>query len=341
MTIAVGALNLVLGFVYIQYGSLTIIEMRRNWREMGFSHFGAAWIAMAFTCGPHHFIHGLHLLLSGHGAGTLDLVAVVVGFPAGVIWFLLRVEAFSGGRGDRFVSGSPVWVLALPTAFGMYLTAIVAAVIARGVATPAALALVAPNLLLVVIYSMIGYFLIRTQVANRRPLGGWSVGVRPRARADLPDVRDHARRLRLLRARRSLLDGPGRHRDRLAGGPGGHVLPLGRALSVHRPVPRLEPHQGDWRGGGGGVRRPSVSRSVSGGNSETSAALAAFLAWPAGARIEPDRSVSIRGCSVLAAVMALAVCVFITAASLALPLAGYGAHPWTLGGHLLLFCHLG
>jgi hypothetical protein len=91
------------------------------------------------------------------------------------VWFLLRVEAFRGGRGDRFVPGSPLWVLALPTAFGMYLTAVVSAVVARGVNKPSELALVAPNLLLVVIYSLIGYYLIRTQVANRRPLGGWSV----------------------------------------------------------------------------------------------------------------------------------------------------------------------
>ena len=107
MRIAVGVLNLVLGTVYIQYGTLTIIEMRRNWREMGFSHFGAAWIAMAYTCGPHHFVHGLHLLVAGRSAGVLDLVAVLAGFPAGVIWFLLRIEAFRGGRGDRFISGSP------------------------------------------------------------------------------------------------------------------------------------------------------------------------------------------------------------------------------------------
>jgi hypothetical protein len=175
MTAAVGALNLVLGFVYIQYGTLTVIEMRRNWRQMGFSHFGAAWIAMAFTCGPHHFAHGLHLLAGAHQAGTLDLIAVVIGFPAAAIWFALRVEALGGGRGDRFISGSPVWVLALPTAFGMYLTAMVAAVITRGVGNPAGLAVVAPNLLLVVIYTSVGYYLVRTQVANRRPLGGWSV----------------------------------------------------------------------------------------------------------------------------------------------------------------------
>jgi hypothetical protein len=32
-----------------------------------------------------------------------------------------------------------------------------------------------PNLLLVVVYSAIGFYLVRTQLANRRPLGGWSV----------------------------------------------------------------------------------------------------------------------------------------------------------------------
>jgi hypothetical protein len=172
----VGGLNLILGFVYIQYGTLTIVDMRRNWKTMGFSHFGMAWIAMAFTCGPHHFVHGLHLLLStGTAPGPLDWIAVAVGFPAGVTWFLLRVEAFTGGRGDRFVKGNPVWVMAIPTLFGIYVTAVVAAVLVHGISNPTELALVAPNLLLVVIYCLIGYYLTRTQIANRTPIGGWSL----------------------------------------------------------------------------------------------------------------------------------------------------------------------
>ena len=173
-TAAVGVLNLVLGIVYTQYGTMTAIEMRRNWRTMGFSHFGAAWIAMAFTCGPHHFVHGTHVLLEGRTGGVLDLAAVLVGFPAGVIWFLLRLEAFFGGRGDRFISGTPGWVAAMPFAAGIYVGVMITIAAGSSIslgALPRAL----PNLLLVVIYCAIGFYLVRTQLANRRPLGGWSV----------------------------------------------------------------------------------------------------------------------------------------------------------------------
>jgi hypothetical protein len=98
MSTAVAALNVVLGLVYLQYGVMTFVDMKRNWSTMGFSHFGAAWIAMAFTCGPHHVEHGLHILAAGRNGAVLDLAAVLVGFPAGVAWFLLRLEAFLGGR---------------------------------------------------------------------------------------------------------------------------------------------------------------------------------------------------------------------------------------------------
>ncbi|HEV8626678.1 MAG TPA: hypothetical protein VG034_19700, partial [Acidimicrobiia bacterium] len=61
MIVALVALsNLVLGVAYTGYGMMTAIEMKRDWRTFGFSHFGAAWICMAFTCGPHHLDHGLH-----------------------------------------------------------------------------------------------------------------------------------------------------------------------------------------------------------------------------------------------------------------------------------------
>ena len=176
MSVAVGTLNIILGLVYTQYGTMTLMEMVRNRRTLGFSHFGAAWVAMAFTCGPHHWVHGIHLTFEGRTGGILDLIAVAIGVPAGVVWFVLRVEAYRGGRGDRFIAGSPGWVLALPTLFGIYLTALVAATIdVAGSSTTEFRPVVVANLMLVVLYMAIGYFLIRTQLANRRPLGGWSV----------------------------------------------------------------------------------------------------------------------------------------------------------------------
>lgn len=174
MTIVVGLLNLVLGIAYVTYGFITISDLKRGWKTMGFSHFGVAWVAMTFTCGPHHVIHGIHTLFEGRIGGSWDLVAVAVGFPAGIAFLALRGEAWMGGRGDRFISGSPLWVKAIPTMAAVYITALVAWTIQ--VDAPLALpANVAPNIALIVVYLMIGYFLTRTQLRNRIALHGWSV----------------------------------------------------------------------------------------------------------------------------------------------------------------------
>ena len=66
------------------YGPMTLIEMKRRWRTLGFSHFGAAWVAMAFTCGPHHLVYGVHVAFEGRPGGPFDILAVAIGVPAGV-----------------------------------------------------------------------------------------------------------------------------------------------------------------------------------------------------------------------------------------------------------------
>jgi hypothetical protein len=171
----VAALNIALGLVYTQYGTMTAIEMKRGWNTLGFSHFGAAWIAMAFTCGPHHLVHGTHVLFEGRAGGPLDAIAVAIGVPAGVTWFALRVEAFRGGRGDRFVEGNPGWILALPLVAGAYLATLAFAIVDRGGVQLDNAWLIVPNVLLVAIYMTIGYFLLRTQLRNRMAVGGWSI----------------------------------------------------------------------------------------------------------------------------------------------------------------------
>ncbi|MBV9292610.1 MAG: hypothetical protein JO222_09185 [Frankiales bacterium] len=175
MIAAVAALNIALGLIYTCYGVMTIIDLKNGWRTNGMSHFGLAWIAMAFTCGPHHLEHGLHAAVIGGNAGVLDMLAVVLGAPAGITWFLLRVEALTGGSGDRFIPGTPSWVRALPY-LGVVYVAVAAAsiiwVLRDGIhLTPR----ITPNLLLLLVYGLIGYYLLRTQLNNRAPSGGWSL----------------------------------------------------------------------------------------------------------------------------------------------------------------------
>ena len=174
MTTTVGVLNLVLGTVYTCYGFMTIVDLRRGWATRGPSHFGFAWLAMAFTCGPHHLDHAAHVLLTDRPGGGLDLLAVIVGIPAGVSWFLLRVEALFGGKGDRFIDGTPRWLMVAPVLGAVYTASLFAALgtITRGGALEPA---VLPNVALLVLYGAIAVVLTSTQLRNHQVTGGWSL----------------------------------------------------------------------------------------------------------------------------------------------------------------------
>lgn len=175
MTFGVTAVNLFLGVAYLGVGTMIAIDLKRGWKTMGFSHFGVAFLGLAFTCGPHHLAHALHTGFEGRHGGALDLLSVGVGLPAGVIWLLLRIEAFTGGPGDRTIRGTPPWMHALSPLAAVIVTALgfgIALEVSNGITLRSA---IAPNLLLVIIYAVIGIILMQTQLANRAQEGGWSV----------------------------------------------------------------------------------------------------------------------------------------------------------------------
>jgi len=175
MRAVVALLNISLGIAYVGYGVLAASELKREWRTYGFSHFATAFIAMAFTCGPHHLAHGVHIAFGGRTAGALDLVVVLIGLPFAATWLLLRIEAIRGGRGDRFISGTPAWLVAAPTIGAVYVTALVAALLSITHGRLHFARTIMPNAVLIVLYSTIGYFLVRTQLRNRGARQGWSV----------------------------------------------------------------------------------------------------------------------------------------------------------------------
>jgi hypothetical protein len=92
------------------------------------------------------------------------------------LWLGLRLEAFLGGRGDRFVPGDPRWLRAAPAASAVYVAFLAAAsaAVLSGPRVIPGLAVWA-NVILVGLYMTIGWFVLRTQLANRPSMGGWSV----------------------------------------------------------------------------------------------------------------------------------------------------------------------
>lgn len=175
MRLAVTLVNIVLGAAYVSIGLLVAYDLIRGWSVRGFSHFGVALCAVAFTCGSHHLVHGFHVGFEGHVASPLDFMTVLVGLPFGAAFYALRVEVMWGGRGDRFISGTPPFVTALPLVGVLYLTALYLGLAHQLRGDVDLRWAMAPQLMLVIIYAIIGYVVLRTQIQNNRALGGWSL----------------------------------------------------------------------------------------------------------------------------------------------------------------------
>lgn len=179
LTLATITLNVLMGAVYIAYGTITLIDVRRNTAARGVSHLGYAFAFIMYTCGPHHLDHAYHLAIGATPAVALDLVTVGLGLPVGLTWFLLRVEALRGGPGDRVVRSEGAvevyrWVWA--AAFVLIGASILAAPrTTTGVADLVLRSNVLPNLLLVVLYLAVGVVLLRTQLMRHAVDGTWSM----------------------------------------------------------------------------------------------------------------------------------------------------------------------
>lgn len=201
MTTAIGLATMAIGLAYLGLGALSASEVLVLRRERGISRFGVGFALMAASCGPHHLIHGWHIL-SGMDANALVTVSTLVGLPSGVVFVWLRIEAMRGGRGDRFISRSPWFITAVPLLFLLTAGALIdrglAGARSGGVTTPelahglahdvthgahgSATTAFDPtsvvfltNAFVSVTYALVGVALLQTQVRRRPSSGGWSV----------------------------------------------------------------------------------------------------------------------------------------------------------------------
>ena len=93
-----GIIALLTGLAYTVLGIITVYELVRYRRTRGFSHFGAAFAVMAFTCGPHHLVHAWRHLVSGEHAHGSMTAGLVLGVGPALVFIGLQLEAACAPR---------------------------------------------------------------------------------------------------------------------------------------------------------------------------------------------------------------------------------------------------
>jgi hypothetical protein len=197
MPLVVGLTNLAIGLAYAGLGVLGAWETASLHRYRGWSRFGLGFCMMAASCGPHHLVHGWHVL-QGASVSLPMFAATVIGLPAGLTFVLLRLERMLGGQGERVVRTSADRVAALAGAFTLATGVLAAGVFAQpsvdalwqvvctssGLQARSALeqsgidftsASFVANIFVTVTYGMVGWYLADSQIRRYLANGVWSL----------------------------------------------------------------------------------------------------------------------------------------------------------------------
>jgi hypothetical protein len=100
---------------------------------------------------------------------------LAIGLAPGLIFIALRAEAAFGGRGDRLIAGTPVWLELIPALIAIVGGAVLWEALRHATAMDVDLRSLVPNAILFVNYFLVGFFTGRTQLARRPVLAGWSL----------------------------------------------------------------------------------------------------------------------------------------------------------------------
>ncbi|HEX7914802.1 hypothetical protein [Rudaea sp.] len=195
IALLIGLGNLLIGAAYSGLGLLSLWEAISQYRWRGLSRFGPGFSLMAASCGPHHLVHGWHVLREG-GVSMPMLEVTLIGLPAGIVFCWLRVEAMFGGRGDRTIV-MPLRTLALLAtvffvAVGWLANAALDAPLStdQAMCTPKGIRYAAAglfpltgfvsagmfsNVFVTVTYSLVGWYLFETQVRRYAAGQQWSL----------------------------------------------------------------------------------------------------------------------------------------------------------------------
>ena len=197
ISVVIGLGNLGIGLAYAGLGLLAVWETITLHRYRGWSRFGIGFALMAASCGPHHLVHGWHVL-GGESVSWQMLAATLIGLPAGLTFVFLRFETMWGGQGERMVAASPDRAAMLAGGFTLVAGLLAAGVFAdhnaealwQAVCTSVGLATrtvsadtgidftsvsFLANLFVSMTYGMVGWYLADCQVRRYLVNGVWSL----------------------------------------------------------------------------------------------------------------------------------------------------------------------
>jgi hypothetical protein len=197
MSLIIGISNVAIGLAYASLGVLAVWETFSLHSYRGWSRFGIGFALMAASCGPHHLVHGWHVL-QGDSISWPMLAVTLIGLPAGLTFVWLRLEAMWGSRGERLLSASPQQAVLLASGFALAAGALAASAFAQPnanfpfqvVCTSAGIVTRDPGsgagvdvasvtflayLFVTVTYGTVGWYLADHQVRRHLTTGAWSL----------------------------------------------------------------------------------------------------------------------------------------------------------------------
>jgi hypothetical protein len=175
MSLAIGWLSLAAALAYLALAGLVGMELLRFGSRRGFSQFGTAFVLMAGAIGVHHGLEGFKAFGDAGARPSLVVDALVIGLLPAAVFVALRAELAVGGRGDRFLAGTPWWLRAVPWA-GTFAGGVLAAAVVDHVGRHGmALWKTWPSIVLTIAYAAAGLLFVRAQTARREATGGFSV----------------------------------------------------------------------------------------------------------------------------------------------------------------------
>lgn len=164
------AANVALAAVYLALAGVAAAEMIQGRTRRGLTRFGVGFTAVMGTS-------GLVRLAAAQSAPSQPvLVAVAMGFGPASLFLWLRLERHLGGRGERFIAGTPPVVALVPLVVAFIAGANYAVAgfdwpIRRNVVPVRFVA----DVVLVATHLAIAWVYARTQTLRRTTVGGWSL----------------------------------------------------------------------------------------------------------------------------------------------------------------------